>query len=201
MTEKKPKDRRLNALYRQKLENFARRNLQVDKEHQAYLDVYHEARPLVLALVVDRYPRADMEVLKRYDLARNDSCFHIGNHDSQNKFELRTEDIEEHQVLVPKGNCWERVYTKADRELINLVQKVNLLNDKWHEAKEKKLWHYVQAIRSTSTFNELAAVWPAIEILRDEIVGTEDTPRSKALSILSADTIAFLQQDNAGAAA
>lgn len=197
---KKPRDKRLNAHTRTKLEKFAAANLSLEKERAAYLEVYKQALPRVLDVVRARFPHLDMLILKRYDMAREDNCFHMRNHDHQNEFTMEADDAELYKVLVPKGGCSTRVYTNAPQDVIDLVQLTNLRHEQWMDAKEKKLWHYKQAIRSTSTFNELAAVWPALEALREEIVGVDESPRSKALSILSADTIAFLQNDNAGAA-
>lgn len=189
------KDKRLNDKDRDALYSFARKSVQCPAEKDALKKAYDAAKPCILAAVNRRYPQADMKILEKYGAARVDYCIRFGglyNPDSIFKFDPEDNDA----PLVPRYNSCQShmIDFTLDERLI--LQEYELAVKAYDKAIKSKLEDYLNLIRGSRTFNDVATIWTAAEAIREAII--PDVGGSRALAVLSAEAIARIKADNAG---
>lgn len=191
-----PRNKRLNQEDRTALINFAQKNVTAP-EAKASLDAaYKEAKKVVMQVVREKYPAKDMKVLEKYGAAEADKCIRYGSpYDHESAFIFFDDDND--APLVPRRQgCHQRIHIWSieQRAILDTYQ---LARQAFKKAKDEKLNAYTRLIIGSSTFNDLVAIWPAAEGLRSKIIPV--TPQQRALAVLSAETIAMIRTDNAGA--
>jgi hypothetical protein len=187
------KNKRLSQSDRQVLCNLAYKSVDETQDSAAVDTAYNEAASAVQAAVLEKYPQKDMEVLKKYNAACGDACVYISleGFGDYRKFCFRNED--KRIPLRPSSSgCNYRnplLLEKARAEAVRSFEKA--------QAERKALFDerisdFKSLIYTARTFNEVAAVWPKAETLREAIVGT-----SSALVTLSEDVVKRIQSDPA----
>jgi len=189
-------NKRLNKDDRRWLRNFANNQIQTPKETEAEEEAYQALVPEVMKAVLKRYPRADMDVLAKYDQTTLTGQFYMNSWSSEFMFELRPADFDELKPRIPSGYGSYRVI-QADEPLMKLFNTWLLASRAKKKAFDTKQRQYHTVIDTCSTYNELAAIWPALEKHRERFVPAA-TVAPTALTILGAETINFIQNDNAG---
>lgn len=184
------KNKRLAGNDRTIIERFARKQVERTADTAALDVAYENAANAVHVAVLAKYPQKDMTVLKRYGFANLDACIFVstggGDYD---RFEFRADD--KRIELRPKHNCRNHPLM-LDGDAADSF-KVYLAANKDHDAACKRRNNdFAALIGGARTFNELAAAWPAVEELREKIVGA-----STAITVLSDDVVARIQADPA----
>ncbi len=186
-----PKNKRLNDRDRDAIMAFATKQI-ISTEDSAEVDAAYElAAVAVHAAVVAKFPQKDMVVLARYGAASPDKCVFVStggiNYD---RFNFR--DGDKRIPLRPdKGGC--------NRQALLLTGDAEAAYDDY-TAKLKKLEAERKARRrdfsalvsGTPSFNALVEVWPAVDTLREQIVGS-----STALAVLSSEVVDRIKADPA----
>lgn len=179
----------LNIGHRNALSEFAKKHV-TDEKTKAVMDkAYAKTISALLPMIKKSFPPDDMEVLRKYEVTRRDSCIQGGDPEGRViRFEFREEDA----PLLPDKYCSSRQFqfTAACRDLINAYGVAKLAHEK---ALEEKLSDYRRLIMGSRYFEDLTAIWPAAETLRPSIVR-----QPTALAVLSEETIARIRRDNAG---
>ena len=195
MTKKIP-NKRLNKDDRRWLKNFAAKQIETPKETEAEEEAYQALLPEVIRAVLKRYPVADMDILAKYDMTTLSSQFYMNAWSSEYMFELRPADFDELNPRIPSGYGSWRVLL-VDDAVTKLFNTWFLAYRAKKLAYEKKLDQYGMVIQSCNTYNEIATIWPALEKHRERFIPAA-TVAPTALTILGAETINFIQNDNAG---
>lgn len=192
----KTRNKALNQTDRDRLLTFANSNIACPAEQAVFDAAYLKARAIVLVVVRDKYPPKDMKVLDKYKVARHDTCIRYGaRYDSDSAFHFKDDDKD--VPLVPGiSDCSGRTYewTAEHRSVLDEYQ---LAREALKKARKEKFDAYKRLVTGSRTFNDVVAVWPAAEALRDRIV--PETNQQRALAVLSAEAIAMIRADNAGA--
>lgn len=191
----KLKDKTLNKDMRTALAEFAKDNVKCPKEEAAFDAAYAKAKPLVIEAVTKRFPAADMVVMDKYGAAVPKTYVRFGGkYDDDSTFRFRT-DAE--APLTPRYNHSE--HFEWSKDALKALQAYVLARQAFQKARDEKLRDYQQLVVGSRTFNEVAAVWPAVEALRVKLIPV--TVEQRALAVLSEEAIARIRKDNAGASA
>ena len=70
---------RLLVSAKDSLRQFARQNVAASKEQKALDATYKKAAKLLMPIIEKQFPKADMELLDRYKVARRDTCIRCVN--------------------------------------------------------------------------------------------------------------------------
>jgi hypothetical protein len=191
----KPRNKTLSKTDRETLFVFARTHVTCPTEQAAFAVQEKIARKVILAAVHAKYPPKHMAILKIYDAAQTDSCIQFGAYyDRDAQFDFTTK---EEAPLAPRnGGCLQRTYDFTPEQKAILAE-YQLAKQTLAKAIETKLENYRRLIIGSSSFNDVAEVWPAVETLRSKII--PQTSQQRALAVLSAEAIALIKADNAGA--
>lgn len=191
-TASKPRNKRLSAYNRETIFKFARAQVEKTADRTALNAAYEKAADAIHAKVLADNPPKDMATLTKYGLADKDQCIYIStggyNYD---RWEYRDGD---HRIIL-------RAYRKngCNRNAILLDGEADLAYRAFKEASlaleqetSRRLSDFKALIYNTQSFNEVAEVWPAVEALREAIVGS-----GASLIVLSADVTDRLKADPA----
>ena len=191
-------NKQLNKTDREVLIGFAASSIQCPQEEAARDESYQRAKPYVLAAVRQKYPPSDMKVMERYGAARVDTCIRFGgSYDNESVFRFREDDRD--APLVPRHTgCSDRSYDWSDKVRAVLIAHVTAVRN-FEKARELKLEDYRRLVIGSRTFNDVVAVWPAAEALRNKLI--PQTAQQRALAVLSEEAVARIKADNAGAMA
>lgn len=189
------KNKRLSQANRDTLYGFAKKQITAT-ESSADLDAaYEAAAQAVHDAVVAKYPQKDMLVLERYAAATRDACIYVSSgHYDYNQFRFR--DGDKRIPLRPgRGDgCNSRNAFMLEGAPLETYEAF-VASTKAHETEiARRLSDYKALILGANTFNEVVAIWPAAEALRESIVGT-----GTALTVLSSDVVARIRADAAAA--
>jgi len=185
----------LNKSDRKLLFTFAKSNITCPAEQAAFDAAYDTAKPFVIDAVHKRFPPADMAIMAKYGATREDPCIGFGGfYDPDSVFRFKPGEA---LPLVPRTTgCGELRYDWSKEALAALNAYV-LARQAHRKALDSKIEDYRRLIIGSRTFNDVAAVWPAVEALRTKLI--PKTPEQRALAVLSEETIARIKADNAGA--
>lgn len=185
------------------LMSFARKAVRADDEKNVMDDLYAKIAPQVKAIVETKYPPKDMKVLLKYEQAYRDSCINLSGHDGQvRRFNFRDVDDEgdDDNTFLPyvpgtsrNYGCNSRVYL-AGKDLSEMIDDFNQAKLRYEAEIAGKTAKYKAVIQAVRYFEELLEIWPAAEAMREQIMADR-----QAVTILSADVIAQVKADNAGA--
>jgi len=184
------KNKRLSDGNRDRLINFARKEVERTQDSAAIDAAYELAADAVAAAVERAFPAKDMKVLAKYELARPDACIYVsGGYGEFMEFTFRDDD--KRTPSRPSRNCRRQPVLLEDAERELITSYFNLLNER-KETVRRRLNDFITLIRNSTNFNGLVEIWPAAEALRGEIVG-----HGTAVSLMSDDVIARLKADPA----
>jgi hypothetical protein len=185
------KNKRLSLSNRQVLFDLASKQVRATADTAIVDAAYDAAADAIHAVLVGKFPQKDMKVLARYDCAQEDACIYISSGGYRNdRFEFR--DGDKRIVFRPGTSCNQRSPHLLDGEA-QLAFDAFQLATKARDAEIKaRLSDYKALIYGANTFNEVVAVWPAADALRDSIIGS-----GTALMVLSGDVIDRLKVDAA----
>lgn len=189
------KNKRLAERDRDALMQFAKKQIAATEDRGSLDATYERAADAIAALVRKENPPADMKVLAKYGLAGIDGCVAIssGGGDVQ-QFNFKDDDPRIPMRPYSRRGCGygQRAPILMD-DTTHEIHKVYAAELKASRDQAKiRFADFKALIWGTNSFNALAEVWPAIEVMREKIVGT-----STALSVLSDEVIERLKSDPA----
>ena len=174
---------RLNSFSRERLHNLAKDIVACPKEKAALDKAYAAAEKVVLIAVEKRWPAADMEVLKKYDLHRSLKAAHTSGNGAYINFEFA--EGTERLCAQYQSN---RPVILSDKD-IALVVTWEKAKAAYNESIQKKLADYKALINGSRNFEDVLEVWPEADKVRGDIglnaVSTE----------LSADVVKRIKAD------
>jgi hypothetical protein len=180
---------RLNQHTRSVLMSFMKQVVSCPEWDSKVHKAYEKAEALVRALVVAEYPPDDMEICKKYDVAKQDDCIKIRVLDDK-KPDIVFSFKSGTGPLVAKMT-YQGKFFLADGRTAAAVQNWDALVGAQKKQLEAKQDDYRSLIRNAITFEEVAEIWPEVETLRSQVV----KPPIMALMTLSADVVQRIQQD------
>jgi len=187
----KQKNKRLSQANRDRLVRFARDQVAATHDSGELNASYDAAADVVRRVCETAFPPRDMRVLAKYDLASPDQCVYVSP-DGNGRYErFQYRDGDKRIPVRPNRNCRNQPHllTGGDAKTYELYKRA-LDADK--EARETRVKDFKALIYNSNTFNTLAEVWPAIEALREEIVGS-----AFAVSLMSDEAMARIKADPA----
>lgn len=186
-----PKNKRLSDANRATLLRFAKKQI-TETQDSAAFDAAYDAAATAIASAVERaYPSKDMKVLARYDMASPDACIYVsdGGFGDYDQFCFR--DGDKRIPTRPDRYCRRQPILIEGSEA-DFWRAYNVAKADYDGAIERRYADFKALVWNTASFNGLAEVWPAVEALREEIVGS-----GAALSTLSDDVVARIKADPA----
>ncbi len=190
-----PKNKRLADRDRLALIAFAQKQIDATEDRSALDNAYANAAEAVSDAVKADNPPADMKVLAKYKLATPDACVPVSTGGSNfEMFTFRNDDKRIPMRPVSNRGCGSR-----QRAPLLLEGKAEAAVDAFFAADKARtaalkarLADFKALIGGTPSFNALADTWPAVEAMREKIVGT-----STALAVLSAEVVDRIKADPA----
>lgn len=175
---------RLNDNLRSRLNKLRAEIVKCPVELAAVEAMYNVAEPLVRATVVAAYPPADMEILKKYEVAFVDDCI---------KLQLTSGGVDQFNFktgtgpMVAKPTYTGKIYL-ADEETTDAVANWSRAKSNLSLALGRKHEDYRSLITSARTLEEVIEIWPEAEQIAP-------FAHSYALTALSADAISRIKED------
>lgn len=187
-----PKNKRLSQTNRDALIRFAYKRIDETATAPELDAAYTSAANAIGAAIVAKYPKKDMEVLKRYSVAQQDLCVYFSGAGAQyGQFEYRKDDTS--APFTPRSRyCNERTPYILDEAGTEAVVGYLAMLEKRNADKKQRYNDFRSLITTVASFNELAAVWPACEELRERIVGA-----GTSLLVMNDDVMARIKADPA----
>jgi len=188
----KLKNKQLSNGNRETILRFACRQIKETQDSTALDAAYEAAAEAVAAAVEQRYPAKDMKVLARYDMARLDACIYIsdGGYGSYDRFQFRKED--KRIPLRPGTSCRSMAPLMLEGASAEAYRAYVAIEKEYNAAIKTRQDDFKALVYNTTNFNALAEIWPGVEKLRSEIVGS-----SASLSVLSNDVVERIKADPA----
>lgn len=191
------KNKRLADRDRAALYNFAKRQIEATQDRAELNAAYDAAADAVHAEIARRWPQNEMKVLAKHDCAALDPCVYVSSPESAfNYDEFCFRDKDKRIALRPSRTNCRRQPIGLDGEAGETYARYLALKKADAAQVATRLNDFKALIYNTANFNALAEAWPAIEVMRGEIVGS-----GAALSILSNEVRERLQADPAMALA
>lgn len=189
------KNKRLSAHDRDALMSFAKKQIEATEDRTALDAAYELAAEAISAAVKKDNPPADMKVLAKYQLASPDPCIDIASGGyNYDRFRFRDEDKRIPMRPVSRRGCG-----SSGRPPIQLEGEAQAHWDVYQAAVKARetavkarFADFKALIFGTPSFNALAETWPAVEAMREKIVGT-----STALAVLSSEVVDRIKADPA----
>jgi hypothetical protein len=181
----------LNTSHRTILISLAEKLVRQTQEADALDVAYNACADVVSSVTVKKFPPKDMAILARYNMARPDSCVYISTGGSNyERFSFRADDAR--IPMRPTGGCNSHSphLLSEDQEKIWDAYVVASKADK--AAVAQRLGDFKTLISAARTFEELVALWPAAEELRERICGT-----FRALAVMSDEVLSRIKADPA----
>lgn len=184
---------RLNQHHRGLLRTFANKGIACPHEQKIRDKAYAKAAKLVSEGASKKFPAADMSILAKYSVAEPDTCLRGGTPDGR-FIVFNFDDADPLMPVLPIASCGSRPFA-WNIATVEAVESFDKAQHALKKARAEKLEKYRALIMAARTFEEVVAVWPATETLREQIAH-----QSTALVALSNDVAQFIRTDNAGAA-
>lgn len=185
------KNKRLNERDRDALMAFATKQI-IATEDSAEVDAAYEiAANAVHAAVIAKFPQKDMTVLARYGAASPDRCVYVSTGGSNyDRFEFREGDKRIPVRPDLRGCNRQALLLTGDDEAAYDDYKAKL--GKLEATRKARRRDFSALVSGTPSFNALVEVWPAADVMREQIVGS-----ATALAVLSSEVIDRLNADPA----
>lgn len=183
-------DKRLSMNDREQLKKLAEKLVSETQDRSELDKAYSVAAQAIRASLERQYPRKDMLVLKRYDLAVEDTCVYVsrGYYD-RDQFVFAT--AQESPLRPSAQRCNHRTFGLEGDDLA-AFDAWKSATDLFNEAKRKRYRDFVALIDGSTKFNQIVEVWPAAEQMRETICG-----KSTALMVLSHEVVDRIKADPA----
>jgi hypothetical protein len=188
----KQKNKQLSNSNRETILRFADRQIRETQDRTAF-DAAYEVAADAIAKAVDReYPAKDMKVLARYEMARPDDCIYIsdGGYGSYERFAFRKDD--KRIPLRPRTGCRSMKPLMLEGKEADAWRAYVAAEKEYAAALKTRRSDFAALVAATTNFNALVEIWPAVEVLRTEIVGA-----SASLSVMSDEVLARIKADPA----
>lgn len=184
------RNKRLSQGDRDSLISFAKKIVEQSEDKTAIDAAYTAAASAVRAVVEAQFPPKDMKVLVKYKAAHADSCIYTSRgYGDRDQFCFRKDDV---APLCPSsGGCYSRTFM-LEGAALEAFDAYKAAEKARKESVERRLSDYRALIGSVSSFNDVAAVWPEVEALREVIVGS-----GSALVVLNNDVIERIKRESA----
>jgi len=187
------KNKRLSQSDRTALYRFAKRQIEATQDRSELDAAYEAVASAVHAEVVRRWPQSDMRVLAKYDAAAPDRCVYVADGGSQWDYEqFCFNDGDKRIALRPTIRGCTRLPIQLESEGADAFAAYLAAVKTRDEQIKARVDDFNALIYNTSNFNALAEVWPAVEAMRGEIVGS-----GAALSVLSNEAVDRIKADPA----
>lgn len=185
------KNKRLSQRDRDILTKFATQQINKTEPSDALDAAYEAAASAISAVVEAKWPQKDMKVLAKYQMASPDECVYVsgGGFGAYDQFCFREGD--KRIALRPSRNCRNQPVL-LEGEAATAWETYEAARKERDAAIKARRADFAALIFNTATFNALAEVWPAVEALRGEIVGS-----GASLSIMSDEVVARIKADPA----
>lgn len=160
---------------------------------------------LINPILREKYPEEDMKILRKYGAARVDKCLKFSNektyniyvfdfawrYDNQNHHTKYTTLIEETLCDVPHtGACNNQIVFKGSEDLQKAISDFNVNRDHYININKTKANNYKSFVLSCKYLEEIEAVVPLSEELREVILG-----KSTALTVINPELINSIKDD------
>lgn len=187
------KNKRLSEGNRNALIRFAFARIKETAGTVEFDAAYQVAAKAMSVAIAAKYPKKDMDVLKKYDVTQQDTCvYYAGSGAQYGQFEYRRDD--DAIPSTPRSRyCNERTPYALDEAGTEAVTSYQSLLEKHDAVLKRRYADFRALIKTVATFNELATVWPACEELRERIVGV-----GTSLLVMNDDVLARIKNDPAG---
>jgi NADPH:quinone reductase-like Zn-dependent oxidoreductase len=183
---------RLLVSAKDSLRQFARQNVAASKEQKALDATYKKAAKLLMPIIEKQFPKADMELLDRYKVARRDTCIRCVNENGRVvQFNFTSDDA----PLLPARYHSSRNFM-VTKTCLTAIDDWLLKKDACKKAEQEILSQYFALIEATRYAEEILEIWPAAEPALASYVKLR---KQKLPVAVSPDTIAFIRKNNAGA--
>ncbi|OXE37460.1 MAG: hypothetical protein CGW95_01545 [Phenylobacterium zucineum] len=183
----------MNAGHRDALKALADKLIAQTADRAELDTTYAKAAKAVSDHMKRRYPPADMAVLEKYGQAHVDRCVYVSTGGSNyQRFEFRADDALAALRPGSRNSCNHRtplLLTDDEDTALTAYNKASRAREA--EIKQRRDDFYT-LINSALTYEELVAVWPAADALREQILGT-----SRAIAVMSAEVVARIRADAA----
>lgn len=178
------KKKRLLKAHKHLMVKFATDNLK-SKSAARLEPVRSKILDLLKVDIEKQYPEKDMKILYKYDQGNMRCGIRLvcpGN-------TIKCFEFDEPPLIPKAGNI-----TISKKTLI-VIEKHDLLYNKISDEHEKIISNYKALIYSSTYFEDVLAVWPAVEKLRGAICEDQST----ALTVLSKEMLESISKANIGA--
>lgn len=184
---------RLTKEVRDQLERLAKRSLVCEAEAAAERAAYDVIAPLVMTLVLKRFPARDMRILKKYEVARADTCIRLVNDGGG----IEVFHFNEGEgPVVPSRYCSSRNFI-APAETLAALGEWEKARDAHKLAKQAAVAKYRAVINGARNAEDILEVWPASSVVLNQFIEARRAARS--LPAASDAAIAFVRETNAAA--
>jgi hypothetical protein len=182
---------RLNQHHRDILRSFADQVVKCPAEQKARDKAYAKATDGIRRSCEKQFPAADMAVLAKYGVTTSDLNLEGGS--PEGKFIRFSFDRDDEAPPRP-GHRYNISRISFDAKASQAIEDYDLAAAALKKARDAKLADYKALITAAVTFEDVLDVWPAAAALAEKI-----RQQQTALVVLSADKIAAIRADNAGA--
>lgn len=181
----------LNKHDRQNLLTFASRKVDETHDTVARDAAYSACADMVSKLMTDKFPPADMAILDKYGVAEMDRCIFLSaGYGGYDRFTFNPSDP---RIPVrPRTHCNRGTPFLLNDEQSAIYEAYKTADKAAADERTKRHSDFKVLIETARTFDELAAIWPAVESLRERICG-----ESRAVSLMNEDVIARIKSDPA----
>lgn len=174
---------RLNQTHRDILRGFADKAIECKVEQKARDRFYAKASEAVRRCIEKQYPAAEMAILTKYGASANKHAVEV-------RFEFDATD----EVPPRPSGRYDAGRVSFDAKASEAIDAFELADAALKKARDTKLSDYRALINSAKTYEDVLDVWPAAAALAERI-----KHQQTSLVVLSADKIAAIRADNAGA--
>lgn len=176
---------RLNMRKRERLVTFARENIPSNPHTEPKVKAKEKAEGLLREAIKNAFPEEDLKVLRKYGMLYNTHLLQFTELDSKC---VRSFWFEE-QVQVPSGSTARGLFP-VDKETMEAIQAYDKEENLEETFSNQRMRDYRALINTSRTFEDVAAVWPTAEKLREELCGTQNS-----VVALSSEIIERIQKD------
>ncbi|MBO6507330.1 MAG: hypothetical protein JJ979_02400, partial [Roseibium sp.] len=157
---------RLNADIRNRLRNFAKKNVSVAKEERSLERAYAKAAKLVTEAVRKKCPENEMAVLKKHDVTIEEREFRLADASARvTQFTMRRPDC----LSVPRSYRYNAVFA-ASNACMKAVDDWELKESAHNEARKKVLDRYYAVIAASRYVEDVIEVWPAVSPILEQFL-------------------------------
>jgi hypothetical protein len=191
------KNKRLSQYNRDDLTRFARKQIASTADATELDAAYERAAQAVHDALVEKYPQKDMKVLQRYDAASADACIYVSSgYYNYDQFCFRDDDKRIPLRPGRAGGCNSRNAFMLEGDRLEAWEAYKDAQAAHDAEIKRRLSDFTALINGAKTFNEVADVWPAAEVMRESIVGS-----GTSLTVLSDDVVSRIKADPAAVSA